>query len=488
MIFQCSRPVWFPGFFVAVLACLTPWLPAQNENTLYYRTTPLPIGRQMHGAAVIGDFLYVIGGALDNVAGYTETVQVGRILDTGEISGWADTTPLPKPRVYIGNCTFSRGSILYVCGGNIITTDKTVNIAAPDVLMARANPNGSLGAWVASAPFPGPPVQSCAAVHTATHVYVLGGADTSNVPQNVVYRAAFLPDGSLGPWAMDRPLPQPMWFHCAGRIGSRIFFWGGTTQTSGSPRLADVFGADVLPDGSLGPWTPYPPLPKALSLGLGVTLDPFLIHFAGENDLKEPNTDIFFAAGAPTGQLAWAQVLADLPIARYTAAGYDPCRSVIFLPGGRTGAVGKIIPDVFGFRVLGSGAGAGSDATAASVPPAPPAVATAAPSGPPPQVQWLSINEGVRQAQATGKPLLILLGSPRVPLSATVWTEVCQRPEFGSVAARHVCSLVDVTQDRSTAMALAVFRIPAIVVLSPRGEVLARLMGRISLEQVMALP
>lgn len=475
------------GIFVVVVVGFSPPLPAQNENTLYYRTAPLPIGRQMHGAAVIGDFLYVVGGALDDASGYTQTVQVGRILDTGEISGWTETTPLPQPRVYLGNCTFSRGAILYVCGGNIITSDRKVNIAAPDVLMARANAAGGLSSWVASARFPGPPVQSSAAVPTATHLYVLGGADSANVPQNVVYRAAFLPDGSLGPWAVDRPLPQPMWFHCAGRIGSRIFFWGGTSQPSGTPRLADVYGADVLADGSLGPWTPHQPLPKPLSLALGVTLDPFLIHFAGENDLKEPNTDIFFAAAAAAGQLAWAQVLADLPIARYTAAGYDPRRNVIFLPGGRTGAVGKIISDVFGFRVLGSGAGSGSDASA--VPSTAPAAAvTTVPSGPPPQVQWLSINEGVRQSQATGKPLLILLGSPQVPLSATVWTEVCQRPEFGAVAARHVCALVDVSQDRTTAMTLAIFRVPAIVVLSPRGQVVTRLMGRITLEQVMAIP
>jgi hypothetical protein len=150
------------------------------------------------------------------------------------------------------------------------------------------------------------------------------------------------------------------------------------------------------------------------------------------------------------------------------------------------------MPDVFGFRVLGSGADAGSGtvaAPAAAPPsPSPPAAPAATLSGPPPQLQWYSIREGIQQAQATGKPLLVLLGSPHVPLSAAVWAEVCQRPEFAGVAARHVCVLVDVSQDRSTAMALAVFRVPAIVVLSPRGEVLARLMGRITLEQTLALP
>lgn len=59
----------------------------------YYQTTPIPDPRQMYGTAVLGDYLYVIGG--NNKNGYLNTVLKASIMPDGTLGKWTFTTPLP---------------------------------------------------------------------------------------------------------------------------------------------------------------------------------------------------------------------------------------------------------------------------------------------------------------------------------------------------------------------------------------------------------
>ena len=61
-----------------------------NEKgfSFYYKTTSLPEPRQMYGAAVLGDFLYVVGG--DSKFVVQKSVLKARILSDGSLSNWTE--------------------------------------------------------------------------------------------------------------------------------------------------------------------------------------------------------------------------------------------------------------------------------------------------------------------------------------------------------------------------------------------------------------
>lgn len=464
---------------------------AQGDGSQqYFETTPMPIVRDKLGAAVAGDFLYVVGGHTSK--GTSSEVLYAPIAPDGTLGPWSPTTPMPEPRLYLGNCTLGVGNVVYVAGGNIFDTKR--NLSSPDVLYGKATPDGSIAEWKRSPVIPGPPVQCNVALHVNGNLYVIGGANDANEPQQVTYRAPIQAGGDIGEWAMDQPLPVPLWFHCGASANGRIYIWGGTSSPKGHPRLAECYSAVVQPNGSLGPWGVEPPLPFPLSLAQASSVGPFILNFAGLHEDNKPSTSIFFGLTTPDGLTAgWTPVLTNLPITCYAAAAYDPKREVVYLPGGQTS-----IPNapqqaltreasVFGFRVLGSSNG--GTRSAASSGGTGNAAIPAAPSGPAPVVDWQTVQQGFQTSRATGKPLLIVLGSKSLGVSAQFWANVIQNPGFGGVAAKHVCAIVDVEQDPGTAMQLGIFRVPAVVVLGPDGRLLAPpLMTDISLQQLQALP
>jgi len=436
---------------------------------------------------VANNCLYVIGGSVNAGAstksgGYDISVHFAPILDGGQLGPWSETTPLPYPLVYIGNSCLSIGNTIYICGGNI--HDDTQNIASPNVLMARVNPDGTLGSWTPSSNFPGPPAQACAAVHTDRHVYVLGGANDANQPQSIVYRAPLQPDGSLGPWVQDPSLPMPEWFHCAGLMMNRIYIWGGMRARRQNPM---TFAAAIQADGSLGPWEQAGLLPINLSRSTGIAVNNFLMSFAGEDENKMQIPDVFFCEITRQGQGPWLKVLANVPLSRFGACAYDSRNNVIFLPGGRGYFEGKdtLLADVLGFRLVGDGESHGADYGRKEVSPSPQSPSAGAPAS---QISWLPYRDGFAQAQQTGRPLLVVFGSSQVPRSAVFWNEVVMHPDFAKVASRYVCSFVNIARDRTPAMELGVFRVPTVIVVRPPRQIQAKLMGDITLQQLLALP
>ena len=482
---------------------------AQQGDQLYYVAGQMPSGRQMLGAAVVGDHLYALGG--NDLIAYHHSVLVSRIDDDGKLSPFRDTTPLPQPLAYIGNSTLSRGNIIYVAGGNVHAPGgPSGGTSMREVWFARALPNGDLARWESSAPFPGPPVQVNAAVQSFAHLYVIGGADDNNALLDVVYRAPFMPDGSLGPWAMDTKLPMPMWFHCAGLVRDRIVVWSGSLQ--GGTRTAETLSARIQADGSLTPWTRETPLPVPFAQAQGISVSPFFISFAGIHQDRRSIIDavLFNMLHPATGSLTgWSPVMVRMSVARYAAGAFDPARNTVFLVGGREGASlasGENIATVYGFRVLGDGADVvrqvSTPADVASVtspsaqpvsaappaPSAPPPGAQAAPAGPAPAVTWFSVNDGFQLARQQNKPLLVVLGSPNVPRAMEFWNNVCMSPGFAHLATRFVCAVVDASKDPSTAMRVGVYRLPAVVVVSPAGQITYTQAGNITLADLQAIP
>jgi len=453
---------------------------AQSGEELYFLAGSMPSGRKMMGAAAVGDHLYVISGSEDP-EGYVTTVTRGTIGPDGMLSDWTLANPLPVNRSYIGNCTLAQHGVIYVAGGNVHNeSGPGSGISAKDVTMARVYPDGTLSGWINSQPFPGPPVQCNAAVATATHLYVLGGADDNNIPQNVVYRAAFMADGTLGPWSNEPPLPVACWFHSAAYIGDRIVVWGGVT-TSGD-RIGTTYSAPITPNGAIGQWREEQPLPYGLTHAQAMAVPPFIVNFAGMKADRTANEAILFNMLTTSGLTGWQPVLLSLPITRYASGCYDPIRSIIYIVGGSTGVTltdGQASPNVYGFRVLGesgSNSGSAAEARPSSGVTATSVSAVNVPAPPPntPEVAWFQddIVGAFQEAKRQNKPLLIVFGSPKSPQSSRFWNDVCMHRSFKIVGQKYVCVVLNADNQRSVAMRLGVFKLPAVVLVNTQGGII----------------
>jgi hypothetical protein len=79
----------------------------------------------MHGAAVLGDYLYVFGGAKETL-GWTDSTQVAPVYPDGSLGAWLETTPLPENRHYIANGTVTLNDVVYIAGGAVGESDTRI--------------------------------------------------------------------------------------------------------------------------------------------------------------------------------------------------------------------------------------------------------------------------------------------------------------------------------------------------------------------------
>ena len=102
----------------------------------------------------------------------------------------------------------------------------------------------------------GPALPALLFLHAAaawdSKLYVLGGQtfDGGLVISGQVYFSQIGANGAPGVWQTTTPLPEPMFSHSAVVWNGRLYITGGWTDGGLSNR---VYGAEIAPDGTLGP-------------------------------------------------------------------------------------------------------------------------------------------------------------------------------------------------------------------------------------------
>ncbi|MBN1478480.1 hypothetical protein JXA47_17130 [Candidatus Sumerlaeota bacterium] len=468
--------------------------PAQNQASQYFQTRDLPVGREKHGAAVVGDYLYIFGGEVlqsDGTPVFTAASSFAPIRPDGEIGPWRATTPLPAAIAYIGNSVVVRGRVIYIAGGSVRQRPDETGVASRVVLMAAQLDEGQLSAWIPSDPFPGPPVVAAAAVATNTHLYVLGGANTEDEPSNVVYIAPFAEGGLLGPWSRGPDMPQPLWFQMAGIVGDRLYVWGGTNQASGPPgSVADTMVAEIRSDGTLGDWQPLNPLPQAMYFSAQASIDDTLYNFSGRFADSSFTSDVLFCIPEPGEPFQWQRVRANVPMQRYLGPAVDYRRGIVYFPGGRSEDT-RCIQGVYGYRVprveevIAEVFEPGQTPTQ-TVTPAEPVVAT-----PPTELSgtWLPYYDAEFESQRTGRNLLIYFHTPQARLCRELEDSVFQNPGFATIAERHTLTRVNAAENRELAVTFGVYRVPTVVIVDPSsGQPIRTYVRDITLRDLAAVP
>ncbi|BCX05654.1 MAG: LuxR family transcriptional regulator [Candidatus Roseilinea sp.] len=178
------------------------------------------------GAAVIGNMLYVPGGATaDSQA--TDRVEALN-LTTGE---WKVLPPLPLHLA--GHAVVAFGDRLYVVGGRTLSGLNTTTLAF-DVKSGR---------WTSLAPLPTPRSQLGAAVVNG-RIYAVGGYDGRREYATCEYFQI-----ATGEWAVCAPMTIPRGGLGLAQVGSTLFAVGGG--------LSGFIGFNERYDPNADKWTPF---------------------------------------------------------------------------------------------------------------------------------------------------------------------------------------------------------------------------------------
>ena len=164
---------------------------------------PLPAGRFHHASLFHDGWVYVLGG-LGEGQRSTATVYRARLGRDGKITAWETLAPLPRPRSHQG--AFVHDGALYMVAG-LDGNPAGEHEALKDVVRTRINRDGTLGAWEAVGELPHAYGTHSSFAHGG-FAYLLGGVEDNARFVDVVLRAPFRPDGTLGEWAaVEQKLP-----------------------------------------------------------------------------------------------------------------------------------------------------------------------------------------------------------------------------------------------------------------------------------------
>lgn len=306
------------------------------DDKIYKIIAQLPGPRQMYGSVVLGDYIYLIGGNNqgkgDSPEGYTTDVERAMIKPDGTLASWGKTTPLSSSRSYINNSTIALNDVVYIGGGY----DGKKDIHCNNIMWTRPLPNGHLENWRESVSFPGEGVSCTCVVATPGYIHIIGGSHISGAISSLVWSATVAADGSITGWEKGNQLPTPLWFHCAGIAGGRVWVWGGLTSNDNNSTNRTVFSAPILASGKIGQWSAsntqlQMPFYSASGTVCGAYLLSFCPRYTGGNF----SNDIWFAAVTPQGLSPWIKQTTDMNSKLFVGVATDYRRDFVYIPGGR---------------------------------------------------------------------------------------------------------------------------------------------------------
>jgi hypothetical protein len=158
--------------------------------------TPVAQAYYSGKSAVVGDYIYVMGGCSQYSGGCvaaSNAVYYAQFNSNGTIGNWQTTSSFTTPRT--GHVGFYTNGYIYIAGG----CNNTCATRYSDVQFAKVNANGTLGSWQTANSLPA--VRTEAVGVTANgYVYVIGGRGTSGAKEKTILTSTINANGTLGDW------------------------------------------------------------------------------------------------------------------------------------------------------------------------------------------------------------------------------------------------------------------------------------------------
>ncbi len=249
----------------ATVACDSPdATPTTPCGSLTFAASDVKSRKRNHHVSFLattkaGSFIYVIGGT--NGSFPLKNVDRFPLGEDGSLAPSVDQSPLP---VAVGGLT---GGVATSGATHVVVVAGGTNGAAvtDQSYAAVVGDDGTLGAWSPAGSVLHPRMHPGAIVKGDT-VYVMGGFDDPDVWDDVV-RATVGADGTLSAWSPAGTLPGKRSHFSVTRVGDDLYLAGGLDHSAfgNPPMLADTWHGHLAADGTVGDWTPMPPLPVGLA-------------------------------------------------------------------------------------------------------------------------------------------------------------------------------------------------------------------------------
>jgi hypothetical protein len=177
-------------------------------------------------------------------------------------------------------------------------------------------------------------------------VYVVGGADSTNVPTNSAYFSVVASSGGLlAPWAAAPPLPQPLAFATAASASpynsaaayGYLYVIGGDSTADGKP-VATVYVGKTSQTTGVTAWTATTPLPVPLHSAGAAVFDGGLYVVGGSTVGNVPVSTVYRASIGADGSLGAWRTLTPLPFKR-SYFGFGIAGTFLYALGGDSGTV-----------------------------------------------------------------------------------------------------------------------------------------------------
>jgi hypothetical protein len=244
------------------------------------------------GAATGPAWVRTSGGSSDSL---TFTVVSNATFSPSTIT-WTETTSLPvglsgHAAAFMPTTGPGTNGVVYVMGG----ADST-NVPRTDVLYTSVLGTGQVGAWTPTASLPAAVAFHAAVVATPFNsrvqgtgdLYVLGGAtNAAGQPTGTIYRGALNADGSVSTWSAAGALPTAV--HSLGAVifHGDLYVAGGASN--GNVPVTAVYRARIGTDGTLGAWQALPALPSARAYHAMLSFGEYLYVLGGDGGAVAPN-------------------------------------------------------------------------------------------------------------------------------------------------------------------------------------------------------
>jgi len=263
-------------------------VPACPERITWGLGPEFPEPRDHHATFVwtgdSGPSLYVAGGFN---GGVFSDVWRAPIMADGALGDWQDAGQLHSRTS--GMALAKYADRVYLLGGHSgasrLRSTSSFTISEDGVVTDTR----------AEADLPQPRFHASAAVFE-DYVFVSGGLGTPGVAEDSIFRARFASDGTLGAWTSLGPMPEPRSHHSSFVQDGFLYLVGGFFGNPVGNRttyLPNVLRAEIMPDGTLGPWQDLGiTLPAGgVSTHASATFEGCALNFAGITDAPQEVSD-----------------------------------------------------------------------------------------------------------------------------------------------------------------------------------------------------
>ncbi|GIX45675.1 MAG: hypothetical protein D6691_04880 [Candidatus Hydrogenedentota bacterium] len=344
---------------VAALFGAVAFCSAESPNTIAYWVTQSNIipgyATQMAGAAVVGDYLYILGGnnSVDGDTGRVWRLKIDAA--TGALSDCTAMTTLPAMNnfAYISEQVEATASGIYVVGGGYnLTGPNRNNVCSIGV---DANGNFTAGSWSQSPALPGgyDPELGSAVIASNGYLYAMAGDSESGTPPlyDVCVYAPVSANGGLGAFSTGTTLPSACYFSANAAVGNYIVLHRGLlTKGVNTSVTTNVYLAQVNNDGTMGSWVEQ----TAAALPAGrygvamIAVEDTVFVLGGRASGGTPQNNVWRAQLSGGALGAWQSSDAQLPDGvRYHAAVYSPVSKSIYVVSIRRASDGAVSNEAY---------------------------------------------------------------------------------------------------------------------------------------------